>query len=73
LSPCGLEQRVSTLENEIADRREFYNDSVTINNAGIQQVPYIFVMGMPSTTAKEMYKVAVSETVPPDIKSAIPG
>src|SRR6266849_1939624 len=36
-----LQGRVTALENEIADRREFYNDSVTINNARIQQIPYV--------------------------------
>ena len=68
-----LQQRVSSLENEIADRREFYNESVTINNARIQQVPYVFLAGMLSMTAREMYKVAASETAPPDIKFAMPG
>jgi LemA protein len=68
-----LQQRVSALENEIADRREFYNESVTINNARIQQVPYVFLVGMLSMTAREMYKVAASERVSPDIKFAMPG
>jgi LemA protein len=31
--------RISELENQIADRREFYNDSVTIFSIRIQQVP----------------------------------
>jgi len=33
-----LQTRITALENEIADRREFYNDSVTINNTRIQQI-----------------------------------
>jgi LemA protein len=68
-----LQQRVSALESEIADRREFYNESVTINNARIQQVPYVFLAGMLSMTSKEMYKVSASEKAPPDIKFAMPG
>jgi len=68
-----LQQRVSALESEIADRREFYNESVTINNARIQQVPYVFLAGMLSMTAKEMYKVSASEKASPDIKFAMPG
>jgi len=67
-----LQQRVSALENEIADRREFYNESVTINNARIQQVPYNFFAGMLTMTAREMYKVAASEKAPPEIKFAFP-
>ena len=31
-----LHSRISTLENTIADRREFYNESVNINNIGIE-------------------------------------
>jgi LemA protein len=34
-----LQARISSLENTIADRREFYNDSVNINNIGIEQFP----------------------------------
>ena len=34
-----LQARVSGLENAIADRREFYNDSVNINNVRVEQFP----------------------------------
>lgn len=34
-----LQQRISGLENEIADRREFYNAAVNINNTRIEQFP----------------------------------
>jgi len=67
-----LQQRVTALENEIADRREFYNESVTINNTRIQQVPYVFLAGRLAMTAREMYKVDASERVPPEIKFAMP-
>src|SRR5438445_10707985 len=40
-----LEQRITQLENQIADRREFYNDSVNTFNIRIQQVPDTFVAG----------------------------
>src|SRR6476660_10167264 len=32
-----IQQRISALENTIADRREFYNDSVTLYNIRIEQ------------------------------------
>lgn len=38
-----LQGRISTLENSISDRREFYNESVNINNIGIEQFPDIIV------------------------------
>ena len=41
-----LQGRISTLENTIADRREFYNESVNINNVAIEQFPDIIVARM---------------------------
>jgi LemA protein len=67
-----LQQRVSALENEIADRREFYNDSVMILNTRIDQVPYNFFAGMARCTPREMYKVAAAEKQPPDIRFQFP-
>lgn len=34
-----LQSRISGLENAIADRREFYNESVNINNIRVEQFP----------------------------------
>lgn len=38
-----LQKRISQLENNIADRREFYNESVNINNVRIEQFPDILI------------------------------
>jgi len=38
-----LSQRVSQLEETIADRRELYNDSANLNNVRIEQVPDVLV------------------------------
>lgn len=38
-----LQSRISGLENAIADRREFYNESVNINNVRIEQFPDVLV------------------------------
>ena len=38
-----LQARISGLENAIADRREFYNESVNINNVGIEQFPDVLI------------------------------
>ena len=35
----NLYTRITALESAIADRREFYNDSVTINNTRLEQFP----------------------------------
>jgi LemA protein len=39
----ALQSRVTGLENAIADRREFYNDSVNVNNVRVQQFPDLIV------------------------------
>ena len=38
-----LQQRITGLENAIADRREFYNESVNINNVRIEQFPDVIL------------------------------
>ncbi len=38
-----LRQRISSLENEIADRREFYNESVNLYNIKIAQIPTVLI------------------------------
>ena len=52
-----LQQRITSLENQIADRREFYNDSVNTFNIRIQQVPDTFVAGFMKLTPRPMLKV----------------
>jgi LemA protein len=42
----NLQARISALENAIADRREFYNESVNINNVRIEQFPDAIIAGM---------------------------
>lgn len=38
--------RITSLESAIADRREFYNDSVNLNNVRIQQFPDLIVASL---------------------------
>ena len=67
-----LQGRITELENEIADRREFYNDTVGIFNARLEQVPYVFFARFLGYHPHEMYKVAAAETAPPDIRFEMP-
>jgi LemA protein len=39
----ALQNRMTELENHIADRREFFNESVTLYNTGIHQFPAIIL------------------------------
>jgi LemA protein len=41
-----LQGRISGLENSIADRREFYNESVNLNNIGIEEFPDVIIARM---------------------------
>jgi LemA protein len=38
-----VQQRISAIESTIADRREFYNDAVTLYNIRIAQIPAVAV------------------------------
>jgi len=42
----NLQNRISALENAISDRREYYNESVNINNVRIEQFPAVLVARM---------------------------
>src|SRR6266850_6414125 len=52
-----LQQRITQLENQIADRREFYNDSVNTFNIRIQQVPDTFVAAFMQLQPRSMFRV----------------
>jgi len=52
-----LQQRITQLENQIADRREFYNDCVNTFNIRIQQVPDTFVASFMQLTPRALLKV----------------
>jgi LemA protein len=52
-----LQGRITELESQIADRREFYNDSVNTFNTRIQQMPDTFVASFMNLTPRPMFKV----------------
>ena len=52
-----LQERITELESQIADRREFYNDSVNTFNTRIQQMPDTFVAAFMSLKPRPMFKV----------------
>ncbi|MFH2035558.1 MAG: LemA family protein, partial [Candidatus Zixiibacteriota bacterium] len=56
-----FQNRISDIENQIADRREFYNDSVNTFNIRIEQIPDMFIARMLVYTAKELFQVAESD------------
>jgi len=56
-----LQNRITELENEIADRREFYNDSVNTFNIRIQEMPDTFIAAFMNLKASPMFKVDDAE------------
>lgn len=61
-----LQTRISSIENELADRREFYNDSVNNFNIKQQSFPDMIIAGWMKLTPAEMFKV--SEEDKKDVK-----
>jgi LemA protein len=49
-----LQGRISGLEAAIADRREFYNESVNINNTRIEQFPDIIIARLLNFTERDL-------------------
>jgi LemA protein len=57
----AIHQRISALESTIADRREFYNDSVNLYNIAIEQIPTLWVAQQAGYIARPLLTVAPSD------------
>ena len=53
----NLQNEVVSIENQVADRREFYNASATIWNAAIQMIPTNIVASMKNAVRKDLFEV----------------
>ncbi len=56
-----LQARITGLENAIADRREFYNESVNNNNVRIEHFPDIFIARMFTFKAHDLLEFSSEE------------
>jgi LemA protein len=63
-----LQSRITQLEHSIADRREFYNDSVNTNNVRIEQVPDVFVARLFGFLPAKLFEIAEHERKDVDLK-----
>lgn len=63
-----LQSRISGLENAIADRREFYNESVNINNVRVEQFPDAIIAGMFSFKPAQLLEFDSAEKTDVDVK-----
>jgi LemA protein len=62
-----LQTRISGLENAIADRREFYNDSVNVNNIRIEQFPDTIVASMFGFKPAQLLEFQAEEKIDVDV------
>ena len=53
-----LQNRISELEERIADRREFFNDDVNTYNTRIRQLPEGFLAPLMALQPREFFKVS---------------
>lgn len=64
-----LEARITGLESAIADRREFYNETVNQNNVRIEQLPDALIARLFSFQPFELLKFSKAETQDVNLKA----
>ncbi|BAZ93296.1 hypothetical protein TspCOW1_17790 [Thiohalobacter sp. COW1] len=68
-----LADRVTALENSIADRREYYNESVNLNNVRIEQFPDVIVARKFGFGPFDLLEFAEEEKADVDLKGLFAG
>jgi len=56
-----LQGRISTIETQIADRRELYNDAVNTHNIRIAQLPDVFVARLLGYQNRTLFQATAAE------------
>src|SRR5262245_380680 len=62
-----LQARISGLENAIADRREFYNESANVNNVRIEQFPDSIIAGTAGFKSAPLLEFQAEEKADVDV------
>jgi LemA protein len=65
-----LQDRISELEEQIADRREFFNDDVNTYNTRIRQLPELFLASFMDLKSREMFKVSEPDRQAAEVRLA---
>ena len=68
-----LQDRITALENSIADRREYYNESVNLNNVRIEQFPDVIIANKFSFGAFDLLEFNDEEKADVNIKNLFTG
>ncbi|SDK83802.1 LemA family protein [Pseudomonas indica] len=64
-----LQQRITGLENGIADRRELYNEAVNLNNVRIEQFPDVIIANLFGFKAAVLLQFSEAEKADVNIKA----
>lgn len=63
----ALQKRLSALEDLLADRREFYNQSVVLWNTRIREIPDVWVARRMDAKPKQYFRVGEDEAAVPAV------
>jgi LemA protein len=67
----ALQNRISELEERIADRREFFNDDVNTYNTRIAQLPELFLARLMKLQPQQMFRVNEQERQQVEVKLSL--
>jgi LemA protein len=67
----ALQNRISAIEEQIAHRREFYNDSANINNIRREQLPEVFLVGLAGIRERSLFEAAADERADIDVAARL--
>jgi LemA protein len=67
LSFLELQKRITELQSQIADRREFYNDAINLFNTRIQEMPDSMLGGPMGLKPRSMFQVSAEEKAPANV------
>lgn len=65
-----LQERITDIESQISDRREFYNEAVTRYNTRIQQFPYVILARQMGFGDQELFQASERAKEDVDISAA---
>lgn len=65
-----FQERISEIENQIADRREYYNESVTRFNTRIEQFPHVILAQQLNYETKQLFEAEEEEKKDVDVSKA---
>jgi LemA protein len=67
----ALQNRISDLEERIADRLEFFNDDVNTYNTRIAQLPDVFLARVMKLQPRQMFRASEQERQSAEVKLAL--